>query len=80
LSLAMVALANAQRDARGDGAATTITQPARAGEEPLVDARLAYVATFGGGGLAFATILYFILYRLMARAKLKFEQQMAAAI
>ena len=54
--------------------------PARAGEEPLVDARLAYVATFGGGGLAFATILYFILYRLMARAKLKFEQQMAAAI
>jgi chromosome segregation ATPase len=80
LSLAMVALANAQRDARGDGAATIISQPARAGDEPLVDARLAYVATFGGGGLLLATVLYLVLYRLMARAKLKFEQQMAAAI
>lgn len=77
VTLAMVAVANAQREARGDGAATAIDSPPVAGNEPIADQRMLYVATFGGGGLLLSVIIWLILYRALAQSKRNFEQQLS---
>jgi hypothetical protein len=77
LTLAAVATANAQREARGDGAATAIESPPTAGSEPISDQRMLYVATVGGGGLLLTFALWLLIYRLLAASKIKFEKQLA---
>jgi chromosome segregation ATPase len=77
VTLAVVSVANAQREARGDGAATAIDSPPIAGNEPIADQRMLYVATFGGGGLLLSVIIWLILYRVLAQSKRNFEQQLS---
>lgn len=76
VALALVAMANSQRDARGDGAATSLSEPPKVGAEPIEDPRLIYVAEFGGGGSIIAGAMFMGLYRIVIRSKRKFEQQM----
>ncbi|MCW5764610.1 MAG: hypothetical protein KIT68_01375 [Phycisphaeraceae bacterium] len=76
LALAIVAMANSQREARGDGAATVLSQAPAAMNEPLDDQRLTFVAAFGGGGSAVAGLLFVGFYRMLAGGKRRFEQQM----
>lgn len=76
IALALVAMANSHRDARGDGAATVLVEPPKAGAEPIEDERLVYMAGIGGGGAGIAVVLFLGMYRVVVRSKRKFEQQM----
>ncbi|CAN5867047.1 hypothetical protein BH11PLA1_BH11PLA1_10480 [soil metagenome] len=80
VTLALVAMANAQRDARGDGAATVIESPPTVGLEPISDKRMMCVGVVGGGGLLLTIGAWLGLYRLLARSKLKFEKSLVVEV
>jgi hypothetical protein len=77
--LAVAASANGSRDARGDGATTAISEPPRAGAEPIKDPRLATVLGVGGGGALLASLCMFLFYRATLSGKQKFETEMKMA-
>ena len=77
--LAVAASANGSRDARGDGATTAISEPPRAGAEPIKDPRLATVLGVGGGGALLASLCIFLFYRATLSGKQKFENEMKMA-
>ncbi len=74
---AYLALANAQRETRGDGASTVITGTPAAGAEPLDSARMTYAAGIAGGGLMLALTVGLGGYRVLARAKARVERDLA---
>lgn len=76
-ALAAVALANARRDASGDGLPTIISEPVKAGSEPIKDSRLLYAATLSGPGMIIAGLLGFALFKVLQRGKKSFETHMA---
>jgi hypothetical protein len=70
---AVIAVANAQRESRGDGAATAVGKQPVSGADPIDSARLMYAAGIALAGLALAGILAAIGYRILSRAKQRFE-------
>lgn len=77
ITLAVVAMANAKRDARGDGLPTTLREPPKAGTESISDSRLSYVVMVGFPSLLVAGALGFGIHRALARGKKSFENHMA---
>jgi hypothetical protein len=71
---AVVSESNATKDRRADGLAAAITQAAEAGA-PIDDQRLVYGAVLFGAGLAASSILGIAVWRRLAKAKLRFEEE-----
>ena len=76
--IAATAMANQQRETRADGAGALLKDPVKAGNEPLADQRLLYVAGIGGGGTIIALLIGAVIFRFLAKAKANFERESAA--
>lgn len=75
---ALVSRSNAMRDRRADGLGTIITEPARAGDSPLDDQRIIYAGAIMGGSSLLCLLAGTVLWRRLASAKSRFEQELAA--
>lgn len=77
LAIAVQSSSREARERRVDGANTNITQPAKAGAEPIESVRLVYTgAIFGGEALIFG-ILGAMVWNRLRQAKMKFDQSQA---
>ncbi len=70
---ALVAMANAARESRADGAGTAQTQPSTSGNEPVKDERFMYTAGFTAGGTGLAAIIGLLAWTQLTRAKRRYE-------
>jgi chromosome segregation ATPase len=70
---ALVAMANAARETRADGAGSVQSQPAAAGTEPVADQRLMYTGAFTAGGTGLAAIVGLAAWMQLSRAKRRYE-------
>jgi len=71
---AFASAANASIQRRTDGAGTLVTTPAQVAEEPIRDERMLYAILFLGGGVGLSVLGGALLWRRLARAKNRFEQ------
>lgn len=77
LAIAVQSSSREARERRADGANTSITQPAKAGAEPVESVRMVYTgAIFGGQVLVFG-VLGMIVWNRLKQAKMKFDQSQA---
>ncbi len=70
---ALVAEANESRPRRRDGLSTVLQQPATVDSEPVSDPRPKYAGIGLAGAASFAAILWFGIWRAMARVRKKYE-------
>ena len=79
LILAIAASANGSREARGDGATTSVSEAPKAGTEAIKDPRFMTVMTLGGAGSVAVGFAIFIMYQLLVSGKQRFETDMKLA-
>jgi chromosome segregation ATPase len=74
IATAFASEANASRDTRADGGITSVPTPATAGDGPIDSIQLLAAAGIMGAGVFLAFVLGLALWRRLAHAKTKFEQ------
>jgi hypothetical protein len=73
IAIALQSQAREAKDRRADGANTIISQPAKAGAEPLESVRMTYAGGIFAGGLLVMTTIGWLLWARLASAKMKFD-------
>lgn len=73
IAIALQSQAREAKDRRADGANTIISQPAKAGTEPIESVRMIYAGGIFGAGVLVFGVLAGVFWSRLASAKLKFD-------
>jgi hypothetical protein len=73
IAIAMQSQAREAKDRRADGASTIISQPAKAGTEPIESVRLIYAGGLFGAGTIVLGVLAGVFWTRLASAKMRFD-------
>jgi chromosome segregation ATPase len=73
IAITLQSQAREAKDRRADGANTIISQPAKAGAEPVESVRTVYAGGIFGGGVLIFGVLAGVFWSRLANAKMKFD-------
>lgn len=77
IAVALQSQAREAKDRRADGANTIVSQPAKAGQDPIDSVRLVYAGAIFGGAMLIFGVITAILWTRLSQVKLRFDQSQA---